>query len=712
MIEKFSRIPASSLLDKLHTLSRNLWWSWNFETQSVFRDLAPHAWERTHHNPVALLAEMSREELIARLANTELAKRIELSWKNYTAYQREKRTWAFSKAKKMTRPVAYFSAEFGFHESVRTYSGGLGILAGDHTKSASDLGIPFVGVSLFYRQGYFEQRIAADGWQNEQYVSADPAVLPLRIVVDENGEPVRCLINIGFSTVRFYTWRLDVGRSVIFLLDTNVHENEERFRDLTAHVYGGDSSTRISQEIILGIGGVRLLRALGINPSAFHMNEGHSAFLTLELLREQIEKDVELRTAEENVKRQCLFTTHTPVPAGNDLFTRDLMEHSFASMSKSLKITFEELMNYGRINADDMNETFSMTVLALKMAGAANGVSELHGSVSREMWKPLFQNVPVEKIPIGHITNGVHIGSWLNEKTERFWSKHLGKSWQSSYLDAAFWRKAVRDETISDEALWSLRYELRRDLVEFARHTLRTQHSRFGNGTTVYEKVLNPDVLTIGFSRRFATYKRAPLLFAELERAIELFNNADQPVQLIYSGKAHPRDDEGKKFIKRIIDLTNHPRLFGKVVFLENYDINTARILVAGADVWLNNPRRPLEASGTSGQKVAIHGGLNCSIMDGWWREAYDGTNGWAIGKDETPSPLDQQDTIDGENLFAVVKNEIIPEFYDRDERNIPRHWLGRVRRSIATLVPRYNTHRMVAEYVTKYYLSRSLEKS
>ncbi|HTR80665.1 MAG TPA: alpha-glucan family phosphorylase [Bacteroidota bacterium] len=705
MTAKFLEIHSSSLLDKIHILSRNLWWSWNFEAQSIFRELSPEAWDRTHHNPVALLAEMSREELVARLASAELAKKVESAWKNYAAYSKGNNTWASSKAKKLERPVAYFSAEFGFHESLRTYSGGLGILAGDHTKSASDLGIPFVGISLFYRQGYFEQRIAADGWQNEQYVSADPSKLPLRIVVDENGEPVRCLINIGFSTVRFHAWKLNVGRSVVFLLDTNVRENEERFRDLTAHVYGGDSTTRISQEIILGVGGVRLLRALGITPSSFHMNEGHSAFLTLELLREQVEKDIEIKTAEENVKRQCLFTTHTPVPAGHDRFSKDLMDYSLASMTKAMRISSEDLMNYGRVVPNDANETFCMTVLALKMARAANGVSELHGQVSREMWRPLFGNTAADKVPIGHITNGIHVGSWLNEKTERFWTTHLGKLWQSHYLEPDFWQKAMKGNAFTDEELWSLRYELRRDLVEFSRQALSVQHARFGNGTAVFEKVLNPDALTIGFSRRFATYKRAPLLFSDLERALELFNDPERPLQLIFAGKAHPRDDEGKKFIKKIIELTNHPRLFGKVVFLENYDINMARHLVAGADVWLNNPRRPLEASGTSGQKVVIHGGLNCSIMDGWWREGFNGTNGWAIGNDAPPATPERQDAIDAENLFSVIKNEIVPEFYERDEKNIPRHWLARIRKSIASLVPVYNTHRMVADYVKKYYV-------
>jgi starch phosphorylase len=695
---------SQGLVKKLHDLSRNLWWSWNFEGQSIFLDLSPQVWERTHHNPVAMLSEMSGQEVVARLGDKEFARRVEAASIEFSDYMRGEKTWASTHVKLHAPPVAYFSAEFGFHESLRTYSGGLGILAGDHTKSASDLGIPFVGISLFYRQGYFEQRIAVDGWQNEVYLSADPEKLPLEIVVDATGEPVRCSVDIGFSTVYFNSWRLNVGRSTVYLLDTNLRENEERFRDLTAHVYGGDSTTRISQEIILGIGGVRFLRAMNIHPGMYHMNEGHSAFLTLELLREQMYRNGDIGTAASEVKRHCVFTTHTPVPAGHDRFSKDLMDHALSSMSKSLKISGEDLMGYGRINPLDSIETFCMTVLALKMSKAANGVSELHGQVSREMWKPLFHHSAADKVPIGHITNGVHIGGWLNAKTEHFWANHLGKDWQEHYLDAGFWKSAAGTKSISDEALWALRYDLRRELVEFARHTLRVQHSRFGNGVAVYDTVLNPDVLTIGFSRRFATYKRAPLLFTQLERAIDLFNDANRPIQLIFSGKAHPRDDEGKRFIKHVIDLTNHPRLFGKVVFLENYDINVARHLVAGADVWLNNPRRPFEASGTSGQKVAIHGGLNCSILDGWWREAFDGTNGWAIGEDKPSSAPDLQDNLDAEDLFSVMKSQIVPEFYDRDKRNIPGRWIARVRRSIATLVPMYNTHRMVAEYVKKYY--------
>ena len=693
---------SAELLKNLHSLSKNLWWSWNSEATSLFRDLSPHVWERTHHNPVAMLAEMSAQEITARLLDRRFAERVVRTFNDFSLSMRGKDTWSAVNAKSLKGPIAYFSAEFGFHESLRTYSGGLGILAGDHTKSASDLGLPFIGVSLFYRQGYFEQRLSVDGWQNELYVSADPAKLPLEIVVQANGDPVRCSVEIGFSTVYFHTWKLRVGLSTVFLLDTNLKENEERFRDLTAHVYGGDSTTRISQEIILGIGGIRLLRALDIHPSTFHMNEGHSAFLTLELLREEMSKNGDALTAAANVRQQCVFTTHTPVPAGHDRFSKDLMGYGLSSMTKALNVTPEELMNYGRIRPDDQQETFCMTVLALKMSRAANGVSELHGEVSREMWKPLFPKAP--SVPIGHVTNGVHIGGWLNEETDRFWRDQLGDSWQEHFLEPKFWQKALDPKTVSDEQLWSLRYRLRRELVEFARRVLRVQHTRLGNGTGVYETVLSPDVLTIGFSRRFATYKRAPLLFTKLERTIELFNDVQRPVQLIFAGKAHPRDDEGKKFIKRIIELTGHPRLFGKVVFLENYDIDVARHLVAGADVWLNNPRRPLEASGTSGQKVAIHGGLNCSIMDGWWREAYDGTNGWAIGKDAAPAPGEDQDEIDSENLFAVMRDQIIPEFYERDVRGIPDKWLQRIRRSLASLVPQYNTHRMVAEYVRKYY--------
>ncbi|MGE5313554.1 MAG: alpha-glucan family phosphorylase [Acidobacteriota bacterium] len=705
MPTKKQTVDAHDLLTGLRRVSRNLWWSWNFEAQQVFQELAPRLWETSHHNPSALLAEISEQEILARLANKDYCMRVQKVIKAFNAYMKQTKTWTAAHAKKLKNPVAYFSAEFGFHESLRTYSGGLGILAGDHTKSASDLGVPFIGITLFYRQGYFEQRIGVEGWQQEQYIAADTHKLPIEQVCDEHGVPVMISVQIGFSIVKVAAWKLMVGRSTLYMLDTNLPQNEERFRDITAHVYGGDSTTRISQEIVLGIGGVRMLRALGITPSLFHMNEGHSAFLTIELLREQI---AEGHTADEgvvSVTKRCAFTTHTPVPAGHDRFNRDLIEYAFGQKVSELKMSIDQLMAFGRINPGDAHESFCMTVLALKMSRSANGVSELHGHVSREMWKTLYPHTAVEKVPIGAITNGVHIKGWANPVTDRFWSEKLGADWDEKFLSPAVWKNVVSGRTITDEEFWALRYQLRRQLIEFARFTMKQQHMRYGNGLAAFETILNPDVLTIGFARRFATYKRAPLLFTHFERTLELFNDAKHPIQLIFAGKAHPRDDEGKKYIQRIVDLTKHPQLFGKVIFLENYDINVARHLISGADVWLNNPRRPLEASGTSGQKVSIHGGLNCSIMDGWWREAYDGTNGWSIGGDEQPASEQVQDEQDSQFLYDVIKNKIIPEFYTRNSKNIPMQWIKRMRRAIATLVPQYNTHRMVSDYVKKYYL-------
>jgi glycogen phosphorylase len=705
MATKKSSVNAQALLTGLRGVAHNLWWSWNFEAQSVFNELAPRLWDTSNHNPSVLLAEISEQEILARLANKEFALRVHKVIKNFSAYMKQTQTWASTHAKSLKHPVAYFSAEFGFHESLRTYSGGLGILAGDHTKSASDLGVPFIGITLFYRQGYFEQRLGVEGWQQEQYVTADTHKLPIEMITDSHGNPLLVSVQIGFSIVKVAAWKLMVGRSTLYMLDTNLPQNEERFRDITAHVYGGDSTTRISQEVVLGIGGVRMLRALGISPSLFHMNEGHSAFLTIELLREQIQKNVPLQKSVDTVIKHCAFTTHTPVPAGHDRFNRDLFEYAFGQKVNELKMSVDELMGFGRIHPSDHNESFCMTVLALKMSRSANGVSELHGQVSREMWKPMYPKLTAEKVPIGHVTNGVHVKGWSNPVTDAFWTDKLGANWDEHFLEPAVWRKAVSAQNISDEELWALRYNLRRGLIEFARRTMQRQHARYGNLTNAFETILNPDVLTIGFARRFATYKRAPLLFTHFERTLELFNDMKQPVQLIFAGKAHPRDDEGKKFIQRIVDLTKHPQLFGKVIFLENYDINVARYLISGADVWLNNPRRPLEASGTSGQKISIHGGLNCSIMDGWWREAYDGTNGWSIGGDEQPASEQVQDEQDSQFLYDVIKYHIIPEFYTRGANNIPTQWIKRMRRAIQTLVPQYNTHRMVSDYVKKYYL-------
>lgn len=706
-IRKISDKEIDRLIAELRRLAYNLWWSWNPDAQQLFHELSPFFWEHSNHNPVEVMNWISGTELRGKLQGREFFDKVSDVCKRFHAYMTKKDTWARKHAPSIKAPIAYFSAEFGLHECLRIYSGGLGILAGDHAKSASNLGLPFVGVSLFYRQGYFQQHISTDGWQQERYPDRDPAKMPMTLVKDKKGSPIVCCVNLGNSEVKFRAWHVDVGRIQIVLLDTDLPENEDRHREITAHVYGGDQSTRIAQEYVLGIGGVRMLRAMGISPSTFHMNEGHSAFLTLELLREQVRQKKSIGQGEGYVRQHCVFTTHTPVPAGHDRFDRGLMEATFPVFSSKLGLTVEQLMRYGRVNPDDGNETFCMTVLALKMSRDANGVSELHSATSREMWKGLYPDTPVDNIGIGFVTNGVNISGWSSTTALEFWSSRLGPRWIDRSAEKKFWQ-TVETKKISDEDLWALRTALRRELVEFSRKRLREQDLMHGGGGIgLYDDVLSPDVLTIGFARRFATYKRAPLFFRDLEWAIRTITHKHMPVQLIFAGKAHPRDDAGKHFIQQIINITKRVDLFGKVVFLQNYDIDVARYMVAGADVWLNTPRRPMEASGTSGMKILIHGGLHCSTMDGWWREAYDGQNGWKIGEDITAGNEQMQDDLDGVSLRAVMENKLIPLFYDRGRDGIPHKWLKMVRHSIASLVPVYNTDRMVAEYTQKYYLQR-----
>lgn len=691
---------------RLELLARNLWWTWNPEAQVVFQELSPLVWERSNHNAIEVLKEVSSTELHARLHDPDLLKKVHVALEEFEGYMNDHATWAHHHASSLKQPVAYFSAEFGLHESLPIYSGGLGILSGDHTKSASDLGIPFIGIGLFYRNGYFQQRIGPDGWQQELYPPQSPEHLPLELVTLPEGGRLLNSVDIGHSAVYFQTWKLAVGRAVVYLLDTHLPENDQHFQGLTANVYGGNIDTRIGQEIVLGIGGVRLLRSMGIAPSVFHMNEGHSAFLALELLREELAGGKTLEQAEKSVRERCVFTTHTPVPAGHDRFSSELMDHSLGKFWSATGLTHEQLMSFGRVNGGNPQEVFTMTVLALKMTRAANGVSKLHGQVSREMWRDLFPSVAVEKVPIGAVTNGVHTPSWANARAHEFWNKRMGYDWTSKLMETEFWRKIEKNGLASDEELWALRYALRRDLVEFVRIRMREQFARTGGDSgSSLDTVLSPDALTICFARRFATYKRAPLLFRHLETILPLFNDTDRPVQIVFAGKAHPRDDEGKRFIQKIVEVSRHPQLFGKVIFLENYDMNVARHLVSGADVWLNNPRRPLEASGTSGMKVLIHGGVNVSIMDGWWREGYNGTNGWAIGSDETQGDLEAQDETDFDHLLSVLRDSILPEFYDRDGQGIPRRWIERVRNSMRTLIPAFSTDRMIADYVKHYYV-------
>jgi starch phosphorylase len=720
--------PLSDLeLDKIVTdlkkLSRNLWWSWNQEAQDFFYELSPRGWQNMFHNAVAVLQEVSEQELRARLQDSRCAARARSVLADFESYLTDQQTWANKYAAQLQgNPVAYFSAEFGLHESLPISAGGLGILAGDHSKSASDLGLSFVGVGLFYREGYFQQAMDNNNWQTEYYNLIDPTIVPLEPVLDANGKRLICRVEIGLNVVDFQAWRVNVGRVPIYLLDTNVTTNEQHFRDLTTRVYGGDSTTRIMQEILLGIGGVRLLRKLGIAPSTFHMNEGHAAFLTLELIREKMAAGKKFLEAQAATKAECLFTTHTPVEAGHDRFSPDLMSYAMQRFGGQLTVPFPEIIALGRVKPQDVAEPFCMTVLALKLSRAANGVSELHGQISREMWQSLYPGVPVEKVPIGHVTNGIHLLGWMKGSVRKFWRDKLiesengeteffrqkfGAQWAMAMNSTEFWQKMLDKNFVSDEELWSLRYKLRRELIEFARRRLMLQNQRVTPGDYIrFDRLLTPDALTIGFARRFATYKRAPLIFKQFDSIVKLCKDAKHPVQFIFAGKAHPRDDEGKRFIQQIIHLSKHSELSGHLVFLENYDIHVARQMVSGCDIWLNNPRRPLEASGTSGMKASCHGCLGFSIMDGWWREGYDGTNGFSIGKDSHPENVEEQDRVDSVNLFQTLTEEVVPMFFKRDEGNVPREWIQRIRRSMATLVPQFTTDRMVKEYTQKYYLT------
>ena len=705
----------TQLTTGLHRLARNIWWSWDQDAQEVFQELSPRGWQNLYHNAVAILHEVSDYELRMRMQDPGLAGRVRKVLASFAAYMGEKDTWAAKHAPQLaSQPVAYFSAEFAFHETLPIAAGGLGALAGDHAKSASDLGLGFVGISLFYREGYFQQSFNHDNWQQESYNLLQPKNLPLEPVLDASGEPLVGSVRIAGSTVRFHAWRINVGRVPVYLLDTNRPENEGHYRDLTNRVYGGDSTTRIMQEILLGVGGVRLLRQLGVQPSTFHMNEGHAAFLTLELIREKLAAGKSFAEAEALTKHECLFTTHTPVEAGHDRFSGDLVAYVAPKFSQHLGLTPGQLMELGNEHPGKPGSPFCMTALALRYSRAANGVSELHGQVSREMWQGFFGAKTPAEVPIGHITNGIHLVGWMKGTARRVWRRkfvELGRP-ESAFVYEAnspeFWQNVKDPAFISDEELWALRYKLRRELIEFTRRRLLLQGRTFSQGDFItFDTFLNPDALTIGFARRFATYKRAPLIFDQFESVVKLVNDSARPVQFVFAGKAHPRDDQGKAFIQKVIHLSKFSELKGHLVFIENYDIHVARQMVAGCDIWLNNPRRPLEASGTSGMKTTPHGCMNLSIMDGWWREGYDGQNGFAIGPDSHPADVNEQDRVDSENLYKALTEEVIPSFFNRDATGVPRQWIGKIRHSMATLAAQYSTWRMVQEYTTKYYLTK-----
>jgi starch phosphorylase len=693
--------------ERLWTLARNLWWCWDHDTSSLFRDLDPARWRALNHNPVALLSEMPLAVMERRARELVLHGRINYAYRRQREYLEADRTWGARHAGVLRpRPVAYFSAEFGLHVSIPEYSGGLGVLAGDHIKSASDLGIPLVGIGLFYGQGYFRQRLDRSGWQQEEYIQTDVSQLPMEAAIGTTGEPVTVQIETRGTTIRAKVWRMKVGRCDLLLLDSNIDGNHPEDRELTSRLYGGDSRIRIRQELLLGVGGFRALRALGITPGVLHLNEGHSGFAVLEAIRTRMQDEgLSFDQAMPRVSREVIFTTHTPVPAGHDRFHADLMEEHLGPLREALAISREKLMELGQENPGKQNEDFCMTVLGLKLSRRANAVSALHGEVSRAMWTGLYPGKPEDEVPIGHITNGVHVPSWLSPQMFRLYDRHLGTGWQENSADPAIWEGI---EGVDDGELWETHLHLKSRLLDFVRHRSVEQAGLRNESQEMLQRlsrVLSPDALTIGFARRFATYKRADLILADMEKLTSMVNDPKRPVQFIFAGKAHPRDEPGKRMLQQIAKLTRHLEFADKFVFVEDYDINVGRHLVQGVDVWLNNPRRPLEASGTSGQKVVLNGGLNLSVLDGWWAEAYDGLNGFAIGTGKTHSNMSIHDTRDGEELYRVLRDEVIPLYYERDSDGLPRGWIRRMKRTIRTLGWRFNANRMVMDYTRKCYV-------
>ena len=698
---------ADDLYGKLSALASNLWWSWHPECDQIFRDMDPIRWRQLDHNPVALLREMTPQQVTERATELVLQSRINYAYRRLQEYLGDTQTWGATNAGVLgSQPVAYFSAEFGIHESIPIYSGGLGVLAGDHVKSASGLGVPLVGVGLFYSQGYFRQRLDGDGMQVEDYLDTNVDNLPIEPATDPQGRPVTVTIETRGGELRAKVWQMNVGRVRLFLLDCNVEGNSPEDRELTSRLYGGDNRTRIRQELVLGVGGVRALHAIGIQPGVYHLNEGHSAFGALQVAEYRMSEDgVSFDEALFQVRGMTCFTTHTPVPAGHDRFDPELVEEHLGPLRDKLGLTEKQLLALGRVDPDDAKETFCMTVTGLKMSRNANAVSNLHGVVSRRMWTTMWPDRPEEEVPIGHITNGVHVPSWLAGQMTLLYDKHFPADWRRRIQEPDVWNGIYQ---VDAGELWEAHNALKSNLLAFVRRRVSRQCRRRGENDDVVEAarhLLDPQVLTIGFGRRFATYKRANLLFSQLDRIASLLNDSDRPVQLIYAGKAHPKDEPGKKFIREIANLRHDDRFRGRVAFIEDYDINVCRHLIQGVDVWLNNPRRPLEASGTSGQKVVLNGGLNCSILDGWWAEAFNGVNGFAIGNGRSHVDDDITDARDAEAMYEVLEREVVPCFYERDVDGLPRRWIDRMRSSMATLAWRFSSHRMVADYTTHAYL-------
>lgn len=703
----FNVIPSlPKNLEPLRELAFNLHWTWNQDSFELFRRLERELWESTNHNPVMMLGKISQERLNEVSNDDGFLAHMNRAYTQLNTYLNSV-TWYQKKAKSNGKvTIAYFSAEFGLTESLQIYSGGLGILAGDHLKSASELGLPLAGVGLLYKEGYFQQYLTSDGWQQERYDINDFYNLPMELVCKDKKKPMKIGLPFPSRTVYFQVWKANVGRVPLYLLDTNVPENNEEDKKITRTLYGGNNETRIQQEIILGIGGLRALHELGINPLVCHMNEGHSAFLSLERMRYLIQDEgLTFAEAKEVGFYSNIFTTHTPVPAGIDVFSNELVEKYFGQYYRNqLKISDKEFYQLGTITKDHGPVNFNMAHLAMNTAGYVNGVSKLHGEVSKKMWVSGFKGVPFDEIPIDHVTNGVHTRSHISTDMEELLYRYLGEKFVTKPEDQSIWE---RIEKIPDVELWRTHERRRERLVAFARNRLKKQVLARGGShkeITTAGEVLDPAALTIGFARRFATYKRANLIFTDLDRLSHILNNPLHPVQLIIAGKAHPRDEEGKKLIQEIVQIAKEERFRKRIVFLENYDMNVARYMVEGCDVWLNNPRRPLEASGTSGMKVIANGGLNFSVLDGWWDEGYDPEVGWKIGNGEEYLDLDYQNEVESRQLYDALESEIVPLYYDRTADKLPRSWISMMKASMKKLGPFFNTNRMVEEYFNKFY--------
>lgn len=696
----------SRIVDSLHEIASNLWWAWQPEVWQIFREIDPTLWRTTNHNPKAFLDEIDEDQVELRAREQALSARVQFARRRLREYVDQAGPQANMEAGPLhAAPVAYFCAEFGIHESLPIYSGGLGVLAGDHMKATSDVGIPVVGIGLFYVRGYFHQSIDENGWQQEHYLRTTVERVPIGKVRDQSGDPLEIVVEASDGPIKAHIWRAKVGRNTLLLLDADVEGNKPEDRELTHVLYHGDRRIRIRQELLLGVGGVRALDALGIKPGVYHLNEGHSAFAPLEVCASVMQNEgLGFYEAQKRIARQVVFTTHTPVPAGHDRFAPELLDETMTPLRKQLGLDHYHFHALGRVNPNNAGESFCMTVLALKMSEFRNGVSNLHGHVSREMWNGLWPHFEQTAVPIGHITNGVHTSSFLAPQMRALYDRHLKVGWEHRMEQRSAW--AGMSE-VDDGELWEVHQILKSQLIDFVNHRVKTQRAPSGGekGQIVPGSGMDPEVLTIGFARRFATYKRATLLFSDEARLKAMLNDPDRPIQLVFAGKAHPADDEGKGLIQRIIDASQDPDFNGRIVFLANYDINIGRHMVQGVDVWLNNPRRPQEACGTSGQKVVLNGALNCSVLDGWWAEGYDGMNGFAIGdREEFIRPADQ-DTHDAAALFDVLENEVIPLYYDRNGSGLPSKWIERMKWAIISLGWRFNANRMVLDYLREAYL-------